>query len=322
MKPRHLVPFLLMFLSATAFAQAPWAGLLSPQRATDWTKAGATIPTGPIPACATQQATHVTMATIEAAITADMGGSNYCQINIPAGTYDVTGSLLVQTTVSNTTVNNGRANIVISGAGPDRTRLVWDAKNTLLPPPATPSLMICNGLAYTAVCIYNGDQGADSGLSPSDQFQNLADVTGGLTQGSTQITLANVTGPTPLRVGSLIEFQQADSPTDNGNAWFCSSTGFDGACSEEGGDGAPGILPGWPGYTGKTAVRADLSQLVQVTACGTTTYGATCTRHPVTIGTPIVAPTGRLRHLRLQPGPVICRFPTSASRTSRLMSPR
>ena len=281
MKLRHLVPSLLLFLSATAFAQAPWSGLLSPKRATDWTKAGAAIPTGTIPACATQPATPITMATIEAAIAADMYGSSYCQINIPAGNYDVTGSLVVMTAPA-----NGQANIVISGAGPDQTRLVWD-KNAILPPPATPSLGICNGLAYTAVCIYNADQETDDHAS---QFQNLAQVTGGLTQGSTQITLANIVGPVALRVGSLIEFAQADSPTDNGNAWFCSSTGFTGACSQQGGDGAPDIVTGDPGYAGTTDLNANLSQLVLVTACGATTYGATCTSNTVTIGTPIAAP--------------------------------
>src|SRR3974377_2476452 len=95
MKYRHIA-LLLVLSAATAFAQAPWSGLLTSQRATDWSNVGATIPTGPIQDCSQQPATPITAATINAAISAQIAatqtpkGDNtnpYCKINIPAGTY-------------------------------------------------------------------------------------------------------------------------------------------------------------------------------------------------------------------------------------------
>jgi len=272
---KYLNSFLLLFLSAAGFAQAPWSGLLSRSRATDWTQAGATIPAGTIPACATQPAFSAgtdAATAITAAFNANAGGASYCQINIPAGTYQVTGSLNFD--------YPGPANVVISGAGPDKTHFVW----TAVPPSR------CNGLGFTALCVFNGDQEEDS---IQFQFQNTAQVTGDLTQGSTEITLTNISGPVPLRVGSILEFQQADPATDNGNAFFCGTAGFQGACSEEGGSNGPDIIPGDPGYTESANLRANLSQLVLVTSCGTnTTFGTFCTGDPVTvtIGSPIRAP--------------------------------
>lgn len=263
---------LLLLASATGLAQAPWTGLLSGARATDWTGVGATIPRGIIPPCATQPTfstgTDPAVA-ITTAFNADAGGANYCQIDIPAGTYQVTGTLNFD--------YQGKANVVISGAGPDRTHLVW----TAVPPSR------CNGLSRTALCVWNGDQESNASQF---QFQNLANVTGGLTQGSMQIALANISGPVPLRVGSILEFQQADPASDNGNAWFCGTTGFQGSCSQQGGDNGPGIIPGDPGYAGSQFEWANLSQLVVVTGCGTTTYGADCTSDAVTIDSPIKAP--------------------------------
>jgi hypothetical protein len=273
MKCAHVV--LLLLLTANGFAQAPWSGLLSRERATDWRGVGATIPTGTIPPCATQPvfgAGTDPAAAITTAFNADAGGASYCQINIPAGTYQVTGTLNFD--------HPGPANIIISGAGPDQTHFVW----TAVPPSK------CNGLSYTALCVWNGDQESDSSQF---QFQNTAQVTGGLIQGSTQITLANISGPVPLKVGSLLEFQQADPTSDNGNAWFCGTAGFQGSCSQQGGDNGPNIIPGDPGYIGTVNLRANLSQLVLVTACGTnTTFGTSCSGNPltVTISSPITAP--------------------------------
>ena len=272
---RHLHILLLLLLSANGFAQAPWSGLLTKERATDWRGVGATIPAGTIPACATQpvfSAGTDPAAAITAAFNADAGGASYCQIDIPAGTYKLTGTLNFN--------HPGPANVIIRGAGPDQTHLVW----TAVPPSK------CNGLSYTALCVWNGDQESDSSQF---QFQNTAEVTGGLTQGSTEITLADISGPVPLKVGSILEFQQADPTSDNGNAWFCGTAGFQGSCSQQGGDNGPDIIPGDPGYSGTVNLRANLSQLVIVMGCGTnTTFGTSCSGSPltVTISSPIKAP--------------------------------
>ena len=264
---------LLLLLSANGFAQAPWSGLLTRERATDWRGVGATIPTGTIPACATQPVFRSGIdatAAITAAFNADAGGASYCQINIPAGTYKVSGTLEFN--------HPGPANVVISGAGPDKTHFVWTA---------VPSSR-CNGLSYTALCLWNGDQ---ESYTSRFQFQNTAQVTGGLAQGSTQITLANISGPVPLRVGSIIQFQQADRSSRQRECLV--SAGrlvFKDHAPKKVETMVRNIIPGDPGYTGTDNLRANLSQLVMVTACGTTTFGATCTSNTVTMNSPIKAP--------------------------------
>ena len=280
---------LLLLCSMPVFAQAPWQGLLSPSRATDWRGVGATIPTGTIPDCATQPATPVTIATINAAITADIGGPSYCKIDIPAGTYTAT-------TDSNNGMINltyaGQANIVLNGAGPNQTFFVWSGATTgagrcNYGPSSHVDLCVYNGLYYT-----NGGETASFGKTAYGAYQgNITQITGGLTQGSTQITLASITDPnnptpTPLKVGEEIQIEQLDPATDNGNAWFCATDASTTPtpCSQQGAAQSP-----WP-----TQGPSTQTQLFVVTACGATTPGATCTSPTITLNTPIRAPNWSL----------------------------
>ena len=256
MKLRWLIPFLF---STLAFAQYPWSGILAPSRADpNWPYAGATVPTGAISNCATQPSAQ-TLTALNTAITADAGGSGYCIIDLtgwPA--VNVTGDLVVS--------YHGKANIIIKGAGPQSTILSWTSS-----PPNS-----CNGLGITAVCIYTLTGAANFGRF---NWPYTASITGGYSQGSTSLTLS---GFGNLFVGDQIQIAQSDPATDNGNAWLAASpvpslgeggTGVNGDASQQGGSSSPRI--GTTGYS--------QTQMVTVTACGTSTYGAACTSGSVTI---------------------------------------
>ena len=248
--------FLFLFLPyfSSPVSGQQWASLLASSRAIDWSKAGATIPSGTISACSTQPASN-TVAAINAAIAADQGGSSYCKINIPAGTYNVSGTLQIQYA--------GQANIILSGAGPDQTYFVWTGGGS----------SNCNGLSTTNLCIWNGDSSTNAG---GGHWANSASITGGLSTGSTTLTLQSVNN---LKVGSEIQIAQRDSTSDNGRAWFCQTTGSTGTCSQQGGTSAPQI-----GGAGATQ-----SQMLVVTGCGPTKFGASCTSTSVTVNSPIYA---------------------------------
>jgi hypothetical protein len=234
-----------------------WSGILAPARAdANWPKAGATIPTGTIPNCATQPSANTPDA-ISAAFTADAGGANYCQINVPAGTYNVAGTFRLQYA--------GQANVILNGAGPNQTFFVWTG----------PGNFGCNGLNNTNFCVWNGDSQTNGGPG---HWANSATVTGGLTQGSTTLTLSNTAGSlNPLTVGTLLQFAQTDPGSDPGNVWYCSSTGSDGTCSMQGGGFSPSI----------GGVNANLNQEVYVKSCGATTWGAACTSNNVVLSSPV-----------------------------------
>lgn len=261
---RHLNVFLLFGLFLLLFPASSkaqqWSTVLSSNRAdANWPNAGAAIPTGTIPNCATQPSAN-TPAAISAAFTADAGGANYCKINIPAGTYNVSGT--IELTYA------GKANVILSGAGANQTLFVWTST----------SLFGCNGLGATNLCVWNGNGSSNGGTT---HWPNTASITAGLSQNSTTMTLSSYAN---LKVGSEFQIYQLDPPSDNGGAWFCRTTGFTGACSQQG--VAPAPIIGTAG--------ASESQLLTVTACGTSTFGAACTSGGITFTPAIKAPNWSL----------------------------
>ena len=166
-----LISILLLF-STLSYGQA-WSGILAPARATDWTYAG--IPGG-IPTrtsiCA-NVLTSDTTAQIQSKI-------NACPqdgvVKFPAGTWNLTASLFVN--------NKG---IVLRGAGPTKTKLTYGSGVNILFAPAGTS----------------GQGGYARGP------YNAVNWTGGLTQGSTSLTVASTAN---MAVGQLIVLdQQNDS---------------------------------------------------------------------------------------------------------------
>jgi hypothetical protein len=198
---------ILFCLSKPAFGQQ-WSGLLAPNRAVDWSSAGA----GAIPSrtgiCQTlgvagQSSTYsqsVTAANIQSALLSCAGSNQAVYLN--PGTYAMTQSLF---TYPQAAPNN----VTLRGAGASQTILKWSSGA---------SLGNCNGTGAAAVCIYNGDSGA------LQYSTNILNVTGGVTSGSTSITLGSaVNGAlSNLKVGSLMALNQLDDAlTDNGNSWTC-----------------------------------------------------------------------------------------------------
>lgn len=165
-------------------ASSPAQTILDASRRIDWSQAG--VPGG-IPDRTTICATlspGATAAQINSAIAACANGV----VHLNAGIYNLSAGLTF----------NGRDNVTLRGAGPDRTILRIAAPDS------------CGGVSSN-ICI----QGAAVGSSPPTS--NIRDWTAGYAKGSTQITLQAVTG---LSAGSVIVLDQLDDATDSGGIYI------------------------------------------------------------------------------------------------------
>ena len=200
MKRVALVRFLLVSLYASTFSYAqPWANILSPSRAVDWTDAGA----GTIPNRTTVCATLNPGATASQINTAIANCPDSQVVMLTAGTYTL-GSPGI--------VFNAKNNVTLRGAGPDKTFVKFTANGS------------CNGLG-AAVCAIMAD-GGWSQVSP----ENTANWTAGYAKGTTQITLSTVSG---LSVGKLMVLDQMDDTSDDGTMYNCQTVGV---CTQQGTD--------------------------------------------------------------------------------------
>lgn len=139
--------------------------------------------------------------------------------------------------------------ITLRGAGADQTFLVFTSYAT------------CHG--YNAdICLDSTDTSWVGGPS------NTATWTAGYTKGTTSITLS---AHTNLKVGAPLLLDQYDDPSDTGSKFVCQDQTLTPPCSLEGN--------GNNGYRN----NRDQSQIVQVTGCGTTTAGASCTSNTMTV---------------------------------------
>jgi len=181
----HLVALLPMLLlgSTLLYGQA-WSGILSPSRAIDWSTAG--IPGG-IPSRTTICA-NVLVTDTTAQIQSKMDGcSPNGVVKFPAGTWTLSGSIYA---------NKG---IVLRGAGPTQTRI---------------NLPAGGGNIFLGV---NGSR-AIGGYPPNLGSTNW---TGGLTKGSTVLTLASTAG---VVAGQRIVLDQH-------NASYIYPDGVEGLCT-------------------------------------------------------------------------------------------
>ena len=205
--------FILFFVPSKAKGQT-WSGLLAPNRAIDWSSAGA----GTIPSrttiCATlgvagQSPTYAQSVTAANIVSALQSCPANETVLLNPGTYTMTTTLFGP--------GNGGAtpnNVTLRGSGPQQTILNWTGTSNN-----------CSGIGAAAVCIYNGDSGA------LQYAANAVEWTAGYSQGATSITLGTaMTGSlSNLQVGSLMALDQCDTgfsgypcagaPADNGN-WF------------------------------------------------------------------------------------------------------
>jgi hypothetical protein len=166
----------ILLLSSTLFGQA-WSGIIDPARAEDWTNAG--IPGG-IPsstwancvtaACNTVFGGTVTTSTINSALSS---APNNTVVRIPAGSF-----------TASTAIFTNRSNVVLRGAGPTLT-----------------SLSLGNNIFFGGTG--TGGLGGEPGITATNW-------TGGLTKGSTVLTVASTSG---LAVGKQIVLDQLNDTT-------------------------------------------------------------------------------------------------------------
>ena len=178
---RSWLPFVVV-LGVPALVQAQ--AVLDPNRRTDWSQAGVT---GGIPERTTICATlspGATASQINSAIASCSNGVVY----LNAGIYNLSTGVTF----------NGRDNVTLRGAGPDRTILRVAAPDS------------CGGVSSN-ICI----QGAAVGSSPP--ASNIRNWTSGFAKGSTQITLDSTTG---ISAGLVLVLDQLDDATDGGGIYI------------------------------------------------------------------------------------------------------
>jgi len=187
--------FLVVVFGFPGFTYAQNAGgILAPSRMIDWAQAGVV---GGIPNRTSICATLSPGASASQINSAIASCPSDQVVSLNAGTYNLSSGIDFA----------GHSNVTLRGAGPDKTFLVFTGG------------VNCNG-ATGSVCI----EGDPIWSNPS----NLANWTGGYSQGSTQVTLSNVNN---LKVGSYINFDQLNDSSDPGAVFVCDTSGV---CSTEG----------------------------------------------------------------------------------------
>jgi hypothetical protein len=218
-----------------------WSGLLAASRApVSWSNVGA----GPIPARTTICQTlgvagqmpsynqSVTAADIVSALQA-CAGTNQA-VALSPGTYTMTTTIFGPG-------NGGKApsNVTLRGAGPQQTILNWTSMSNT-----------CLGIGLTGICVFNGDSGA------AEYSANVLTWTDGFSQGTTSITLGspptgNSGSLSSLQVGSLLQLNQQDEPSDNGSWWTCGAVPTDTTAGCTWG----GSANQWPGRSQSQTVK-------------------------------------------------------------------
>jgi len=237
--------FVLMLLCScvSAFGQL-WSGVLSPDRAIDWTLAGVPggVPSGSWSQCGSPIAAYGSSSdpaaptAINDAIAA-CAPNHYVQLG--PGTFYLTTGITW----------GAKSDVALRGLGADRTFIVFN------------SHVRCHGPAD--VCMASDDQNNPGGPT------NTASWTAGYARGTTTITLSNTPN---LKVGWPIILDQKDDSSDNGNFYVCSDNTIDPPCSLQDNLG-----------NGQRPHR-NQTQIVKVVACGTaTTFGQACDGGKITI---------------------------------------
>jgi hypothetical protein len=193
-----LRPLVLALCLAANYSHAqPWAGIIDPSRAVDWTTAG--IPGG-IPSRTTQCGATIapysgSSSTINSAIAACPAGQ---YVSLGAGTFNLSSGISF----------GGHNNVTLRGQGANSTFLVFSG---------------AGAGSYNSVVAMES-----SGLNENDSPQNVCDWTAGYSRGSTVITLANCGSTTPakgslsnIKVGSILILDQLDEASDTGTIWNC-----------------------------------------------------------------------------------------------------
>ena len=240
--------FLLTAFSLSASAQN-WSTFLDSSRATNWNGAGFTIPNYTTN-CATQPkltANSSSAASSNAqAIQNALGScdSTHNVVNIPAGTYYVAGIQYPS-----------QGHMVLRGASVGTTKLIFSANEA------------CGGAPAAGICMIGPDgtyNGSDAVLPPGGNQQCL--WTGGLSKGSTSITLSSCGGTPPLN--QILILDQADDSSDTGGVYQCD--GNLAGCNYEG-----SANPNGRTISGKIHAQQQLTYITGVTSLGGGSYTVT-----------------------------------------------
>jgi hypothetical protein len=185
-------------LPGKVFAQSA-SGIIAPARMIDWSTAGVQGGIQNRTSTCTTLSPGATASEINSALASCPGGQ---VVLLQAGTYNLSSGINF----------SGQGGVTLRGAGPDKTSLVFTGG------------VGCGNLSNAAsICV----GGSPIYLSPT----NIADWTGGFSQGSRQVTLSNVSN---LKVGSIIDFDQLNDSSDPGTIFVCDAQG---QCSQEGSGG-------------------------------------------------------------------------------------
>lgn len=180
---------LLLLHSAPSFGQA-WSGILAPARATDWSYAGIPggIPSGSWSNCTTTACnTAFSSPTVANVISACAGAPNNTVVRIPAGSYTWSSSVYCN-----------RGNVALRGAGSTQTTI---------------------NLGSGANILMGGQGTGGQGAWPTGV--GTTNWTGGLTQGSTVLTVGSTSG---MSAGQTVILTQQNAP-------YVYTTGVEGPCT-------------------------------------------------------------------------------------------
>src|SRR3954471_839964 len=196
--------FSIFLLFSTLLYGQSWSGILDPARAIDWTNAGIPggIPSGSwancvTTACNTLNSGTVTAASINAALNS---APNNTVVRVPAGSFTIGSS-----------VASNRGHVVLRGAGPTQTTITLGSGANLF-----------FGATGT------GGLGGEPGITATNW-------TGGLTKGTTVLTVASSSG---MSIGQQVVLDQlnntnlvftAGSDGTTGSAGRNGTSSFDGS---------------------------------------------------------------------------------------------
>ena len=195
------VLFLVVMLGFPAYIRAQSAsGIVAPSRMVNWSNAGVQGGIQNRTSICTTLNPGATASDINSAIAGCAGGG---VVFLNAGTYNLSSGIDF----------GSHSNVTLRGAGANQTFLVFSAG------------VSCSG-ATADVCVRGSQDYSVS--SPA----NLANISSGYTQGSTQLSLSNVSN---LSVGKMIVIDQLNDSSDTGDVLVCEATGS--LCSNGGPSG-------------------------------------------------------------------------------------
>jgi hypothetical protein len=244
---KYRLLFLLALFSISAQAQN-WSSFLDASRAIDWSRAGFTIPNYTTNCSVQPELTANSSSAASANATAIQNALASCDathnvVNIPAGTYYVAGW---------TYGRQGKQ--VVRGAGPNSTYIYLTAES-------------CGGSPAAGVCMQGSGgtyDGSDSVMPPSGSQQ--CSWTGGLSKGSTTLTLSSCGGAPPAN--HLIILDQANDTSDTGGVYQCDGNVV--GCNYEGSLNGNGRI-----ISGAMHSQQQVTYVTGVTSQGGGTYTVT-----------------------------------------------